>query len=247
MIVKKIKVLLAVFAVITMLFTCAFAAGEDISISATLEGEYATVSMDAASDITLMGFSSFWMSYNAEVWDFVEATSLYTDFTAVTATDGDTYINIAYNQMPANGLSISKSTNLVTLKFKLKSGKSAYGTTFGTHTNGMIDQITFNYLTVGSATIASPVVVSANTSTTIEAGDATYTDVVNFDSSLTNVTATNPTLKFDLYEDGTKHKSYSVALGNGVTLEGGTLSFKIAVIGAPADKAITLVNPAIAE
>lgn len=83
--------------------------------------------------------------------------------------------------------------------------------------------------------------VSAATNTDL----ADYTDVVNFSSSLKNITATNPTLTFDLYEDGEFHKSYTESLINGVKFEGGTLTFKIAVYGAPTGKTITLQNPAV--
>lgn len=86
-----------------------------------------------------------------------------------------------------------------------------------------------------------PVVIAAEANREV----AGYTDVVNFSSSLTNVTASAPTLTFDLYENGEFHKSYEESLGNGITLDGGTLSFKIAILGAPTDTTITLVNPAV--
>lgn len=98
-------------------------------------------------------------------------------------------------------------------------------------------------LTLWPSSTPEPVVIAAEANREV----AGYTDVVNFSSSLTNVTATAPTLTFDLYEDGVKHNvtPYEVNLGNGVTLDGSTLNFKIAVYGAPTDKTITLVNPAV--
>lgn len=88
-----------------------------------------------------------------------------------------------------------------------------------------------------------PVVIAAEANREV----AGYTDVVNFSSVLTGVSGDNPTLTFDLYENGKFHKSYEESLGNGVTFDknSGKLGFKIAILGAPTDTTITLVNPAV--
>ena len=74
--------------------------------------------------------------------------------------------------------------------------------------------------------------ISPVASTEIKVGNTTYTDVVNFASS---VSGSGAKLSFDLFENGTKHgNTYSVNLADwGLTIEEGTLNFKVAIIGAP--------------
>lgn len=142
------------------------------------------------------------------------------------------------------------STFFIKYSFKVKEGATEGVKSFTVENLSLADgesladisDATLN-ISVDKVTVkgSEPVVISPQANTTL----AGYTDVVNFESSLTGVTATSPTLAFDLYENGAKHKSYEVSLGNDVTLSGGTLSFKIAVVGAPTDKTITLVNPEV--
>lgn len=83
---------------------------------------------------------------------------------------------------------------------------------------------------------SEPATISPVANTTIAAGDVNYTDVVNFIGS---TTGSGTKLSFDLFENGAKHgNTYSVNLADyttgGITVDNGTVSFKVAVIGAPA-------------
>lgn len=83
-----------------------------------------------------------------------------------------------------------------------------------------------------AAPAPAPTPISPVANTEIKVGDTTYTDVVNFASS---VSGSGSKLSFDLFENGTKHgDTYSVNLADwGLTIEEGTLNFKVAIIGAP--------------
>lgn len=246
--VKKIRIISALFIIVCVLTSFAFAENNTYTFIVSdveYNGESSIEVVIKTDKIITENISlSAVLSYDTDIWEYVSGGS---------------------GILP-NGVNFIKegtvsSEVLATVKFNLKAGKTiedvknssvpfvyTLGEVYDSKSFEDIGVANADRKAIGNVIIKkTDVVVPAEENTTIATKDATYTDVVNFSSSLTNVTATNPTLTFDLYENGVKHnvKPYEVNLGNGVTLDGSTLNFKIVVLGAPTDTTITLVNPAV--
>lgn len=137
------------------------------------------------------------------------------------------------------------STSIMTAKFKAKEdasanskldlktidGKLYFNDGAGDYSIKKGIDVLIDDVTVKAST-PTPTPISPVAGTEIKVGNTTYTDVVNFASS---VSGSGAKLSFDLFENGTKHgNTYSVNLADwGLTIEEGTLNFKVAIIGAP--------------
>lgn len=246
---KKFRLITAMLLISSLLLTfslVAFAGGSVANLSFDTKLEYdnedtitVNVKLDAAAEIDMYGYIT--LSYDEEVFSVSETdcTTSSTSGSFDLSTEGRVLFMIdATETYAANDVVFS-------VKFTVKDKNSVVGKQFSfiPDDTGFVTTDSYDTGKTASLTITkkTATVVNANTNTTL----AGYTDVVNFESSLTGVTATSPKLAFDLYEGTTKHKSYEVSLGDGVSLEGGTLSFKIAVVGAPTGTTITLQNPAV--
>lgn len=233
---KNLKIVFAILTALTMLFSIAFADGNDFSVTADFDGSKVTVNIIAESDNCIIADSgTIQIDYDTDVWEYSTSSS---------AVDGSFLADNGNNftwTSPAKTITVNKGDVMATFEFTIKAGAVAEGSSFAFNVNN--SYITDDY--TGENTYTCNSVTLANIASATDREVEGYTDVVNFSSALTNVTATAPTLTFDLYADGAKHKSYDVSLGDGVTLDNSTLNFKIAIFGAPTDKTITLVNPAV--
>ncbi len=242
---KRICTFFVVVAVILSMFTInTFAANYSIKIGDTTysgTGDLTLPVIITGSNTT--ADIAFDIIFNGEAWKLKSATcgdidisgdagvisdpndiTVYTQNRAVTS--GSVFANFVFE--PIDESKIDNST------FYIDTAYAQVGDDYNIE-SGTPESAPFKVV------LAKPdVVVEPETNTEV----AGYTDVVNFSSSLTNVTATNPTLTFDLYENGEFHKAYEEPLGYGITLDEGTLSFKIAIYGAPAT-GVTLRNPAV--
>lgn len=240
---KKLKFLFAIVVVLCMTVSVAFASDSDYTFNISnieISGSdnvkvYINTDKVIAFGGNPMITGTFF--FDKEVWEYVSSSDSNT-FPAPPANSNA--IDFVYEIVPS-------STEIGWVEFKLKDGADL--TTVKPFSLEILDfydddKDYTSTITGGNVTVKKTDVVIAAEANREVAG---YTDVVNFSSSLTNVTATAPTLTFDLYENGVKHnvKPYEVNLGNGVTLDGSTLNFKIVVLGAPTDTTITLVNPAV--
>lgn len=231
---KKFKVILAILAVFAMLFTVVFADGEDYDLTADFDGTNVTVKMLATKDITIDMYSTVAIAYDNTVWEYVSATSSV----------NDEFINVGeyvtWSASVSKNANVKKGDSVFELVFKLKDGKEANGAVFAPNDSTWIMSEGADS-TVGSATVLvkTDVVVEPQANKDVEG----YTDVVNFVSSAKATSGT--TLSFDLYENDSLHKNYSVNLGDwGLIIEEGTINFKVAIIGAPAT-GVTLRNPVV--
>lgn len=229
---KKFRFLLSLVVMFSLLSSLAFAGNVSIKLSdVEYTGSDVTVTValseESSENLTITGG----FCWDTDVWEWVSKTG------NIYGAPSDTSLEILVDD---EVLSDNKTIGTVTLRAKAGANVSeSESFSFEYLEDGDGNELSYSG---GSVSVKKQdTVISAAANTEV----AGYTDVVNFSSSISGVTGTNPKLAFDLYENGVKHNSYEVSIGNGVTFSGGTLSFKIAVFGAPSDKTITLVNPTV--
>ncbi len=123
---KKIKLLLAVIAVVAMLFTVAFAADSVIKFEADtveyIEGEQLVISVYSAIDGTFDQDAYFCLTYDKTVWDVDTSDSRVSSY----ATSNTLDVTVSYDaDVPA-----SVGDKLIDVKFTKKDGANAIGTVF---------------------------------------------------------------------------------------------------------------------
>ena len=229
---KKFRFLLALVVVFSLISTFAFASDISIVLSdVEYTGENVTVTValseSNADKLTITGE----FCWDTDVWEYVSKTG------SIYGADTDTSFEILVDD---EALTDGKTIGTVTLKAKdgvdVTSSKAF---SFGYLEDGDGNEISY---TGGNVTVKkTDVIVEPETKTDVEG----YTDVVNFASSATAAEGAT-TLSFDLYEGDAKHgETYSVNLADwGLTIESGTINFKVAIIGAPAT-GVTLRNPVV--
>lgn len=229
---KKLKFLLAIVVVFSLISTFAFAAdfsvvlndvvydGNDVTLTVSLSENIGTT-----AKITLGGY----LTYDDTVWEIVSLDGFLTD-------EGSDGIGIVMmDDALTDGITVG------TIVFKAKDGVDV-GTSKNFGFSELYDADDDVSYTGGNVTVKkTDVIVEPETTTEVEG----YTDVVNFASSATAAEGAT-TLSFDLYEGDAKHgETYSVNLADwGLTIESGTINFKVAIIGAPAT-GVTLRNPVV--
>lgn len=228
---KKLRFLLAIVVVFSLISTFVFAAdfsvvlndveynGSDVTLTVSLSKNIGT-----SVKITLGGY----LTYDTDVWEIKTLDGFLTD-------EGVDGIGIAMmDDALTDGITVG------TIVFSVKDGADvANSKKFGFSELYDGDDNDVSY-TGGNVTVKkTDVVVEPQANKDVEG----YTDVINFVSSAKATSGT--TLSFDLYENDSLHKNYSVNLGDwGLIIEEGTINFKVAIIGAPAT-GVTLRNPVV--
>lgn len=242
---KKFKLLLVLAVVITLVSTVAFAASPNITLNVP---EYSgsgslkvTLSIDKTASIEF--YSQ--LVYDSEVWQYKEA--LKADGTTLWSTDDINNFGTAgtVDFGIINAFDVEAGKPFITMVFEPLNSAAAEGTGFYLeYASTADDDCDFTATSTNPAKVTvKPSTISPVANTTITAGSVNYTDVVNFIGS---VTGSGTKLSFDLFENNVKHgDTYSVNLADyttgGITVDGGTVSFKVAVIGAP-ETGVTMGN-----
>lgn len=240
---KKLKLLLAVAVVFTLISTIAFASTPFVSVDIP---EYSgtgdlvvSISIDQTDSVEF--YSQ--LVFDNTVWKYKSA--LKSDGSSFNADDANNngesnVIDIGIS----NPISVESGKAFLNIVFEPINVSAASGSKFYLRYASTADDCDF------SATEENPVAVTVKKTDVIVEPETTtevegYTDVVNFASSATAAEGAT-TLSFDLYEGDAKHgETYSVNLADwGLTIESGTINFKVAIIGAPAT-GVTLRNPVV--
>ena len=227
---KKFRFLLALVVVFSLISTFAFASNISIVLSdVEYTGENVTVIVALSESTTDKLTVTGEFCWDTDVWEYVSKTG------SIYGADTDTSFEILVDD---EVLEDGKTIGTVTLKAKDGVDVSqSKAFSFGYLEDENANEISY---TGGNVTVKkTDVVVEPQANKDVEG----YTDVINFVSSAKATSGT--TLSFDLYENDSLHKNYSVNLGDwGLIIEEGTINFKVAIIGAPAT-GVTLRNPVV--
>lgn len=236
---KKLKFLFAIVVVLCMTVSIAFASDSDytfnisnIEISGS-DNVKVYINTDKVIAFGSGSMISGTFYFDKAVWEYV--TSSNSEQLPAPPANSNA-IDFTYEIVPS-------STEIGWIEFKLKDGADL--TTVEPFSLEILDFYDDNNdytstITGGNVTVKkTDVVVEPQANKDVEG----YTDVINFVSSAKATSGT--TLSFDLYENDSLHKNYSVNLGDwGLIIEEGTINFKVAIIGAPAT-GVTLRNPVV--
>lgn len=244
---KKIKVLLAVVAVVAMLSTVAFAADSAVNFGADAvaytDGQDLVISIYSAVDEEIGAARYIYLTYDKSVWS-------YSSFVAgvATATVAD-YPNDGEMEVytnPEGTATVTAGQKIVDIKFTKKDGATAVGSAFefdndGYYRNASGTKLAYEgTITVVAAgpTIAEETVeadVSVNKDS-IFVGDQEYTNVavytgaIAFPELATGESLTTAGIKYD----GTSVYTFPSISG------GGNVEYKVLFYGITADQADAL-------
>lgn len=258
---KKIKILLAVITVLTILSTAVFAADSALSFGADTveytEGESLTISVYSTVDASIYKNGHFVMTFDMDVWEFdMDASSVAVGGEKLIAdysVDADPYNEIEVVLSRADYVDVTAGGKVADLVFNKKDGKNAIGTTFDFADNkkwktGSASSTKLAYsgsIEVVAAAAPEPE-TPVSVSTTMTVNEKEYTDVPNAVVSGTIENgAFNGSIVVDYWKDGVKALAPKVfsSFANMPTFSGsGSATFSVAIMGVPSNVTITSIT-----
>lgn len=223
---KKIKVLLAVIAVVAMLSTVAFAADSALSFGADTvaytEGQDLVISINSTVSVSVGKMRYFSLVYDTDVWEYAGVeSSIDSLFVSDYSEDGDNYMDICLSSQGA--VDVTEGQKIADVKFTKKADAEAVGSAFSLE---VMDAKSYRDAAGNELAFSDEITVEAANVVTYEDKDivtrvvADKSDIVLSDVTYTNVAKYVGTINFDTikaaFTDEEKLNSEAGIMLNGV-------------------------------